>query len=841
MYKLRRSRPVKTVCFLLGCIFLALFTLNACIGALAVSTDHLDLFDPEDFSAYYEKMIFDDLANSKSWDIRSAGAVRCAAENDAAGFFEQNRSLRQGKTNFAFTVTDAAGNVLLQNFEPEKTLGSYTATAAVAYYEDGDTVYTDYDTDVHWLEEEHTTVGAREETVNAPQEESSTYTEQSSAAPEITETTAGNTAPTAQTPEAKTTEAAETTAAEEPTAAVSEPDTSAAPNAGRVNNNPADPEWEEVFIQDDTAQGYKSIMMYIYPIDDGIDQAILTHCVELYHKSFEPTEAQYYLRGAYEVYHQTDFAVSSNGNAYFVGVERSTPTTSEYYSEPRPAPKEVKYYTVTVSVDAGLQAKDFAFYAAKAMGFARGYLAHFKGLTVLFGIAALCLTVFSLCLAGYVKGEDAPVARGFHRVPTELPFLVFIGAAVCFAVLLVNDLWGFGFGVSRGGDAEMLLVTTVLLPLLAALGFGCVYEFAVKLKSRTAASSLLLVRLVKWTVSMVKDASKALNVLWKLGIFFVAGGIVTAILLVSFYEEPEILLALYIVFKLFQLAFLILLGMNLHTLQQGAKALSEGGRAPVRSRWLYGEFKKHAGYLNSIGDGINAAVEERLKSENTKTELITNVSHDLKTPLTSIVNYIDLLGKEQIDNPKAQEYIEVIDRQSQRLKKLTTDIVDASKAAAGSVNMQPERTDLTVLLGQVKGEYAEKLEKARLTLVDSLPDRPVPVYADGRLLWRVFDNLMNNVCKYSLPDTRVYLTLTAENGTAGAVFRNISASPLPMQGSDLTERFVRGDASRNTEGSGLGLYIAKSLCETMGGTLRADVDGDLFKVTVQFREMKNEK
>ena len=252
------------------------------------------------------------------------------------------------------------------------------------------------------------------------------------------------------------------------------------------------------------------------------------------------------------------------------------------------------------------------------------------------------------------------------------------------------------------------------------------------------------------------------------------------------------------------------------------------------TRSLFGEFKKHAEHLNNIGNGINAAVEERLKSENTKTELITNVSHDLKTPLTSIVNYIDLLKKEPVNNPKAAEYIEVIDRQSQRLKKLTTDIVDASKAAAGNVNCNMEPTDLALLLGQVKGEYTEKLAEKALTLVDSIPQEKITVLADGRLLWRVFDNLLNNVCKYSQPDTRVYVTLSVNNSFAGVVFRNISAQPLNIDAEALTDRFVRGDASRNTEGSGLGLYIAKSLCETMGGKMQIEIDGDLFKVTVVF-------
>ncbi len=838
MYKLRRSRPVKIVCFLLGCLFLGLFVLNAAAGVYALSSDRIDIYSST-FADDLREDVFTGLAARKASELRGRSVIYYAVDGDADDYFSSNRGVKKGSTNFAFSVADEKGRVLLSNFTPETVLATYTANTRVAVYNDGAseyTVYDDYDdyvTDRYdpdaW--EQTDTSAATETEISGADPTTATDTSTTVMNTEAASSEADNTTTPADQPTSEPTTEITTASSAEPTSAAQSPTAATETTTrteGRVNTDPVNRETEDVFIQDDTAQGLKSILMYIYPIEDGVDEDILNHCIELYHKSYEPKEAQYYRSGAYEVYHQTDFAVSSNGNAYFIGTEREEYTTTA--APPRLDPVDVKYYTLTVSVDGALQAKDIAWYANKGLGLVTWYLTHFISLTAVFGLAALFFTVCSLLLAGYVKNEEAPVARGIHKFPTDLLFIVFFTLAALFGVLLWDDL------IDRGGfyDITDRLLPMLCLPCLAVGLFACVYVFTVKLKSHTAVSSILIVRLAKRCANLIKEASNAMNVLWKLGAVYVIGGILGLIVLALFHDAGGMLVVLYLLFKLAELAFLVLLGVNLNTLQNGAKDLSEGKRVTVKHKWLFGEFKKHAGYLNSIGDGINAAVEERLKSENTKTELITNVSHDLKTPLTSIVNYIDLLKKEPIDNPKAQEYIEVIDRQSQRLKKLTADIVDASKAAAGSVQMNLEPTDLNVLLGQVKGEYEEKLTKAGLTPVFTAPEEKVTVTADGRLLWRVFDNLLNNVCKYAQPDTRVYLTLTNENGKAKVVFRNISAEPLNISAADLTDRFVRGDASRNTEGSGLGLYIAKSLCETMGGGMTVEIDGDLFKVTVEF-------
>ena len=227
-----------------------------------------------------------------------------------------------------------------------------------------------------------------------------------------------------------------------------------------------------------------------------------------------------------------------------------------------------------------------------------------------------------------------------------------------------------------------------------------------------------------------------------------------------------------------------------------------------------------------------------MKSERFKTELITNVSHDIKTPLTSIINYVDLIKKENVTDPTLQEYVEVLDRQSNRLKKLIEDLIEASKASTGALSVNMEPVDAAVILDQVVGEFREKLEARGLSVVVNAQQPPVMILADGRHLWRVMDNLMGNIAKYTQTDTRVYIDMKKEGGWVQMTFRNISREQLNISSQELMERFVRGDSSRNTEGHGLGLNIAQSLTKLMGGNLHIEIDGDLFKVKLFFQEYR---
>ena len=270
------------------------------------------------------------------------------------------------------------------------------------------------------------------------------------------------------------------------------------------------------------------------------------------------------------------------------------------------------------------------------------------------------------------------------------------------------------------------------------------------------------------------------------------------------------------------------------TLLKGIETMSSGNlNYQISTRFLYGTFRDFAVRLNSLAGAAQTAADQRMKSERMKTELITNVSHDIKTPLTSIINFVDLMKKPHTEE-EGTEYLAVLDRQSQRLKKLIDDLMDMSKASSGTMGVTLTRIDAVEAVNQALGEFADKLEKARLTPVFRHPEEPVIMEADGKHLWRILSNVLGNAVKYALPDTRLYVDLMVLQGKAVLAIKNISREQLNVNAEELMERFVRGDASRNTEGSGLGLNIAKSLVELQGGQMELTVDGDLFKVTMVF-------
>ena len=249
---------------------------------------------------------------------------------------------------------------------------------------------------------------------------------------------------------------------------------------------------------------------------------------------------------------------------------------------------------------------------------------------------------------------------------------------------------------------------------------------------------------------------------------------------------------------------------------------------------LLAEQKEIAEKVNSIGEGLETALAKSMKSERLKTDLITNVSHDIKTPLTSIINYVELLKQEDFKDPKIRRYIEVLEQKSQRLKTLTEDVVEASKVSSGNITLEFMNLNLVEMIQQTSGEFEEKFKAGDLEEVMNLPNEEIVIRADGRRLWRVLSNIYNNAAKYAMQGTRVYADLEKKDGMACFSLKNISARPLNIPASELTERFIRGDVSRSTEGSGLGLSIAQSLTEMQGGTFELYLDGDLFKVTIKF-------
>ena len=271
-------------------------------------------------------------------------------------------------------------------------------------------------------------------------------------------------------------------------------------------------------------------------------------------------------------------------------------------------------------------------------------------------------------------------------------------------------------------------------------------------------------------------------------------------------------------------------------LLENTKRMSKGDLdTKVDDKLLLGSFQEYATHLNALADVAVEAAKQQMKSERMKAELVTNVSHDIKTPLTNIINYVDLLQKAETQE-QAEQYLEVLDRQSQRLKKLIEDLMEMSKASTGNMTVDLMAVNAVEAINQALGEFSEKLEKAQLTPVFNPPENPVMMTADGRLTWRVLSNLLGNAVKYALPGTRLYIDLVAMNGQVLISLKNISKEQLNVSSEELMERFVRGDASRNTEGSGLGLNIARSLMELQKGQLQLLVDGDLFKATLIFPE-----
>ena len=261
----------------------------------------------------------------------------------------------------------------------------------------------------------------------------------------------------------------------------------------------------------------------------------------------------------------------------------------------------------------------------------------------------------------------------------------------------------------------------------------------------------------------------------------------------------------------------------------------------LESEELHGDNKELAEAVNNIGEGIRKAVETSMKDERMKADLITNVSHDIKTPLTSIINYIALLKREKIQTEPIKGYIDILDAKTQRLKHLTDDLVEASKISSGNIVLENAQMDFYELIKQAVGEFSEKFEDCELQPVVSDCKDYTAIYADNRRMWRVVENLFNNVCKYAMPQTRVYVDVQNINGKVEASIKNISRNALNIKPEELTERFIRGDISRTTEGSGLGLSIAKNLTELQGGELILFLDGDLFKATIRFPEYKGKK
>ena len=468
-------------------------------------------------------------------------------------------------------------------------------------------------------------------------------------------------------------------------------------------------------------------------------------------------------------------------------------------------------------------------------------------------LALLCF-IFLLCSAGHKNGREGITPSAIHEIHLDVyTVVVAVGA---FTGLYLAFEW---IGMNSG-----MINLIVLMVLFAAEVIWCTLyfmELAIRLKMGKWWQNTILYRVFRFIGRFCKRVFRGIvklirgiPMVWRTALLCLAVCVVEFFGLILFYNNTDVLLFFWAIEKFILCGAITFVALMCKELQEGSEALADGGlNYKLDTSHMVLSFKEHGENLNRIGEGISAAVEQRMKSEHLKTELITNVSHDIKTPLTSIINYADLIGKEVsgdakdtgdgADTETAQEreqhiseYAEVLLRQSQKLKKLLDDLLEASKATTGNLEVHPEVCDVSVLLSQAVGEYEQRFAEKKLETIVKQPEETVKVMADGRHLWRVFDNLLNNIYKYAQAGSRVYLNVEHDGQNANIIFRNMSAYPLEMSPEELEERFTRGDRSRHMEGNGLGLSIAKSLTELQKGDMEIVTDGDLFKVVITLPE-----
>ena len=499
------------------------------------------------------------------------------------------------------------------------------------------------------------------------------------------------------------------------------------------------------------------------------------------------------------------------------GYER--PMTVRYYDSPK--------YTVLVTMK---QEAALDRYGSSVPLVELLYSQRFNMMWILAICLCLCAAgfVYLCCAAGKEYSGDQPKVAGLNKLPLDIYAAVAAAnGAVCGSVVvtMVRSWLMSGEDFNSGN----LVIVALLLMAISVLVVGFVYALVAQLKQKQMYwwNRMVLRRLWQALSAMMAR----LPVIWiYLAVGLAMGVALAGAVLLAYTDAWWLLVPVAMVY----IAIVCYGAYAYATLLKGAQRMAKGDlENKVSTRYLTGSYSRCADALNQLSEVAVVAAREQMRAERMRTELITNVSHDIKTPLTSIINYVDLL-KTAPNQEAADQYLEVLGRQSQRMKKLIEDLMELSKASSGTMPVYIIPLDLTETLNQALGEFSDKLDKAGLSMLYTPPEQTITVQGDGRLTWRVLSNLLSNAIKYAMPGTRVYLEVREEEAFAEVSLKNISAEPLNISAQELTERFVRGDASRNTEGSGLGLNIAKSLMELQKGSLELTVDGDLFKATLRF-------
>lgn len=503
---------------------------------------------------------------------------------------------------------------------------------------------------------------------------------------------------------------------------------------------------------------------------------------------------------------------------------------------------ERAYYQIIVSMNKDLldsgeyydYFSDYAVYYSKYAGYV------IPGVILIIGgaIAAIVFFIIAIIQAGRRDETKNRYASAFARnIPIEILLAVDIVSWIIYAVVaagLVNVFTYTGAGWYSGRIlSSPMVVMAICIEGFMALLLWQVLTLVCKGKSGNMRTNSLIQRFGNTIVNACKTVYRNRKVTGKLAICFVLFLVISIIgtALASWG------IGIFILIILWAITFVILMQkcMQRQRVKDGIHEISGGNLDyQINEANLSGDDLDMAKDLNNVREGMQNAIQEQMKSERLKTDLITNVSHDIKTPLTSIINYVDILKKENIQDEKIRGYIDILDRKSQRLKHLTEDLVEASKISSGNIKLDIQEINLKQLLKQTNGEFEEKFARKNLTLVCTLPENQMLIRADGRRMWRVIENLYNNAAKYAMPNTRVYVDGEFKNGKVIVAIKNISEYPLNISADELMERFVRGDVSRNTEGSGLGLEIARNLTIMQKGTFEIYLDGDLFKVILTF-------
>lgn len=442
-------------------------------------------------------------------------------------------------------------------------------------------------------------------------------------------------------------------------------------------------------------------------------------------------------------------------------------------------------------------------------------------------IAVLVLLIMNCFLIGLRNEKGEVILNAFDKTPL----------LVALIVLFILSMIGCGFLIALTSENLTLILSgTAIGAVIVYISFVFFLETIIKrIKSKTLFRNTITYRILRWIKSLITSMTRNANMTVKLILIFIAFGILNIIGFgLSINNEP---IGFFILIAIWVYAF-----AKMHQwLVRYIEIKNAINEIYIGNTEVHLDEKRYKGSLNSmaiqvndIAGGLSNAIQEKLKSERLKTELITNVSHDIKTPLTSIINYVDLLKKEKMPNEQAEEYLNILDNKSQRLKRLTEDLVEASKASSGNIKLNIEKLNVNELLKQVSGEFEDKFKSRNLEEVMSLPEKNVYINADSRYMYRILENMYSNISKYAMDNTRVYIDVIPNNNRITIQMKNISKEKLNISTEELMQRFVRGDSARNTEGSGLGLSIATSLTTLQGGTFNIYLDGDLYKVIIEF-------